>query len=409
MGDFHQNGLISTLHNLGQRPIVEIENELNQFKSVRPMGLVLPSLFSELEGPALSGIIDEIAKVPYLQEIVVGLDNATQDQFGYALEYFSKLPQHHRILWNDGPRLSAIDKKLRNLGLAPTHKGKGRNVWYCYGYVLASGRSEAVALHDCDILTYDRSLLARLIYPIANPNFSYAFCKGYYSRIAGNRISGRVMRLFVTPLIRALKKVCGNSEFLDYMDSFRYPLAGEFSMRAFVINDLRIPSDWGLEIGVLSEMKRNYATNRLCQTDIADIYDHKHQDLSLNDQEKGLSRMSVDIAKAFFRKLATNGEVFSSEIFRTVKATYYRVALDLIDTYQNDAIINGLHYDRHTEEQAVELFARNLMSAGDDFLERPMDKPFIPSWNRVISAIPDILEQLKEAVENDRKEYDGKC
>ena len=49
------------------------------------------------------------------------------------------------------------------------------------------------------------------------------------------------------------------------------------------------------------------------------------------------------------------------------------------------------------------------MSAGDDFLERPMDKPFIPSWNRVISAIPDILEQLKEAVENDRKEYDGKC
>ena len=47
MGDFHQNGLVSTLHNLGQRPIVEIESELNQFKTVRPMGLVLPSLFSE--------------------------------------------------------------------------------------------------------------------------------------------------------------------------------------------------------------------------------------------------------------------------------------------------------------------------------------------------------------------------
>ena len=92
-----------------------------------------------------------------------------------------------------------------------------------------------------------------------------------------------------------------------------------------------------------------------------------------------------------------------------MKATYYRVALDLIDTYQNDAIINGLHYDRHTEEQAVELFARNLMSAGDDFLERPMDKPFIPSWNRVVSAIPDILEQLKDAVENDLTEYDCKC
>ena len=104
MGDFHQNGSVSTLHNLGQRPVVEIENELNQFKDSRPMGLVLPSLFSELEGPALSGIVDEISKVPYLEEIVIGLDNATQDQFKHAINYFSKLPHYHRILWNDGPR-----------------------------------------------------------------------------------------------------------------------------------------------------------------------------------------------------------------------------------------------------------------------------------------------------------------
>ncbi len=405
MGDFHQNGMITTLHNLGQRPLQSIEQELNSFKADRPMGLVLPSLFSELEGPALSGIVDELAQVPYLDEIVIGLDRAHEEQYKYALNYFKRLPQHHRVLWNDGPRMLAIDKQLKDIGLAPTHLGKGRNVWYCYGYILASGRSTAVALHDCDILTYDRSLLARLIYPVANPNFSYVFCKGYYSRVAANKIGGRVTRLFVTPLIRTLKKVSDQSEFLDYLDSFRYPLAGEFSIRADVINDLRIPSDWGLEIGVLSEMKRNYATNRLCQADIADIYDHKHQDLSEHDAAKGLSKMTVDIAKALFRKLATNGDVFSTEKFRTIKATYYRIALDFIDTYHNDALINGLKYDRHQEEQAVELFARNIMSAGEHFLENPMDKPFIPSWNRVISAIPDILEQLKSAVEEDNAEF----
>jgi len=405
MGDFHQNGIVTTLHNLGQRPLAHMEEELEKFKGARPMGLVLPSLFSELEGPALSGIIDEITKVPYLDEIVIGLDRADQQQFEYALDYFSRLPQHHRILWNDGPRLKAIDAQLKEFELAPAEMGKGRNVWFCYGYILASGRAEAVALHDCDILTYDRSLLARLIYPVANPNFNYEFCKGYYSRIAGAKIGGRAMRLFVTPMIRTLKKVCGNSEFLDYLDSYRYPLAGEFSMRADVINDLRIPSDWGLEIGVLSEMKRNYATNRLCQVDIADVYDHKHQDLSLEDREKGLSKMTIDIAKALFRKLATQGEVFSTEKFRTIKAAYYRIALDFIDTYQNDAKINGLDYDRHMEEEAVEMFAKNLMVAGDDFLDRPMEKPFIPSWNRVISAIPDILEQLKNAVEEDFQEY----
>ncbi len=405
MGDFHQNGIITTLHNLGQRPLQDMEAQLVRFKNNRPMGLVLPSLFSELEGPALSNIVDELTRVPYLDEIVIGLDRADESQYRFALEYFAKLPQHHRMLWNDGPRLMAIDAQLKELELAPTHMGKGRNVWYCYGYILASGRAEAVALHDCDILTYDRSLLARLIYPVANPNFNYEFCKGYYARVAGQKIGGRVMRLFVTPLIRTLKKVCGPSEFLEYMDSFRYPLAGEFSMRVDVINDLHIPSDWGLEIGVLSEMKRNYATNRLCQVDIADIYDHKHQELSLEDQSKGLSKMSVDIGKAFFRKLATNGAVFSPEVFRTIKATYYRIALDFIDTYQNDAMINGLEYDRHGEEESVELFASNLMLAGEHFLDRPMDKPFIPSWNRVISAIPDILEQLKDAVELDNQEY----
>ena len=310
MGDFSQNGIISNLHDFGTKSTADIEKELLKFSKERKMELILPSLYSELKGDALSNIVKQIGETKYLNHIIIGLDKATKSEAIKAWKFFKRLNTPFTILWNDGPKLKKLHEELKEKGLAPSETGKGRNVWYCYGYILASGRSEAIALHDCDILTYDRSLLARLIYPVANPNFSYAFCKGYYSRIAGNKISGRVMRLFVTPLIRSLKKVCGNSEFLDYTprplllkeimvanltnpNSFRYPLAGEFSMRAFVINDLRIPSDWGLEIGVLSEMKRNYATNRLSQTDIADIYDHKHQDLSLNDQEKGLSRKKI--------------------------------------------------------------------------------------------------------------------
>jgi glucosyl-3-phosphoglycerate synthase len=405
MGDFYQNGIITTLHNLSRRPVEELEKELMSFRKERPMSLVLPSLYSELEGPALKNIVDELARVPYLEQIVIGLDRADEAQYRHALEYFSELPQHVRVLWNDGPRLRALDLKLREQGLAPTEMGKGRNVWYCFGYTLACGRSKAVALHDCDILTYSRDLLARLIYPVANPRFSYMFCKGYYARVADGNMNGRVSRLLVTPLIRALKKVAGPNDYLDYLDSFRYPLAGEFSFRTDVINDLRIPSDWGLEVGVLSEMKRNYATNRLCQVDIADTYDHKHQDLSPEDASRGLSKMSIDISKALFRKLATNGEIFSNEKFRTIKATYYRIALDFIETYQSDAVINGLSFDRHKEEKAVELFAQNVMLAGAYFLDNPMDTPFIPSWNRVASAIPDIKDQLMEAVELDNEEY----
>lgn len=401
MGDFYQNGIITTLHNLTERPLADLEQELSEFSKVRPMSLVLPSLFSELETPALANIVDELVKVPYLEEIVIGLDRADAEQFAYARDYFSRLPQHHRILWNDGPRLQALHKELADKGIAPTELGKGRNVWYCFGYVLSSGRAESVALHDCDIVTYTRELLARLIYPVANPKFSYEFCKGYYARWANGRLNGRVSRLLVTPLVRALEKVLGHVEYLEYIDSFRYPLAGEFSMRADVLQDLRIPSDWGLEIGVLSEVHRNYATNHLCQVDIASVYDHKHQSLSSDNMDGGLAKMSTDIAKAIFRKLATKGYVLSPETFRTVKATYYRVALDFVETYYNDAQINGLILDRHEEEQAVELFSQCIMNAGDQFLQNPKEAPFIPNWNRITSAVPDFLERFHEAVEAD--------
>ena len=408
MADFYQNGIVTTLHNLTNRGVEELESELVEFSKTRPMGLILPSLYSELEGEALPKIVEHLSEVPYLSQVIIGLDRATEDEFCKAIEFFKYLGQPHQILWNDGPRLKQLDAELKALGVAPTEMGKGRNVWYCMGYALATKEAESIALHDCDILTYDRSLLARLIYPVAHPQFNYEFCKGYYARYSDGKLNGRVARLLVTPLLKALKRVIGHNDYLDYMDSYRYSLSGEFSFRQDVLNDIRIPSDWGLEIGVLSEMQRNYASNRLCQVDIANVYDHKHQDLSLHNSEGGLSKMSIDITKAFFRKLATQGYTLNTETMRTIKATYYRIALDYIETYKNDAIINGLKVDIHTEEKSVEMFAKNIMAAGQSFLEKPMETPFIPSWNRVISAMPDVLSRLEEAVEEDYLEFSAK-
>ncbi|MGC6465181.1 MAG: glycosyl transferase [Akkermansiaceae bacterium] len=405
MADFHQGGSVATLHNLTQRPIEELEAELLNFSKVRPMGLLLPSLFSELETEAMPRILSEVKKVPYLDQIVIGLDRADEGQYREALRFFDELPQHHRVLWNDGPRLRALHAELEEHGVAPEEEGKGRNVWYCLGYMLATERAEAIALHDCDIVTYDRSLLARLIYPMANPRFSYQFAKGYYPRIANGSLNGRVTRLLITPLLRSLEQVVGPSEYLSYLDGFRYPLAGEFSFRKNVIPDIRMPSDWGLEMGTLSEMFRNYSNNKLCQVDIAEVYDHKHQDISLDDRAKGLSKMSIDICKLVFRKMSVMGTVFSKEVFRTIKAAYFRNALDFVERYKNDAIMNGLDLDVHKEEEAVELFAENIISAGKKFLNAPMEKPFIPSWSRVQSAMPEVFNRLVEAVEEDQKEF----
>jgi glucosyl-3-phosphoglycerate synthase len=405
MGDFYQNGIVTTLHNLSQRSTDSVESELLEFSEDRRLGLILPCLYSELETTAMPRIIEQLCRVSYLNQLIIGLDCATQEEYTKALGVFSQLPQNTKVLWNDGPRLKALDQKLRSAKLSPDQMGKGRNVWFCMGYALGSNQADAVAIHDCDITTYDRSLLARLLYPVAHPQFNYEFCKGYYARVANGKINGRVSRLLVTPLLQTLKRIFGSLEYLDYLDSFRYPLAGEMSFRRDVMKDLRIPSDWGLEIGILSEMTRNHSNNRICQVDIADTYDHKHQDLSLHDESAGLSRMSIDISKAIFRKLATNGIVFSQETFRTIKATYYRVALDFVDIYKTDAEINGLKLDLHSEEKAVELFALNLMKAGNHFLENPTERPFIPSWNRVNSALPGLVGELLVSVDADMNEF----
>lgn len=403
MADFAQGGVIGTLHNLRHRSLESIEEELAEASRERPMTLVLPCLYSELEGPAMGPIVQQLSQVRYLREIVIGLDRADREQFEYARKFFEKLNQPHVILWNDGPRLRDIDAKIDQKGLAPTEAGKGRNVWYCMGYFLASGKSKAMALHDCDIVTYHREMLARLFFPVVHPKLNYVFCKGYYYRAAGGRLNGRVYRLLVTPLILAMKMTLGTNSYLDYMGSFRYSLAGEFAMRSEVVGSLRIPSDWGLEIGTLSEMHRNYAPHRVCQVDIADAYDHKHQPLSAEDAGAGLHRMSLDICKALIRKLAVNGTVFSRELFRTLKACYYRTALDMLDHYYADAVMAGLRLDRHEESQTIELFAQSLMQAGEQFFANPNASPFIASWSRAISAFPDILLDMQDAVAADNR------
>jgi len=405
MGDFSQNGIISSLHDFGTKSTKDIEKDLLKFSKERKMELILPSLYSELEGDALPKIVNEISKINYISHIIIGLDKANRKQADKAHRFFKKLKTPFSILWNDGPRLKKLHNELRKKNLAPNEHGKGRNVWYCLGMCIARDNARSVALHDCDIKTYDRRLLAKLFYPVVNPLFNFEFCKGYYPRIANGKMNGRVARLLVFPLITALEKTIGKSDYLEFMKSFKYPLAGEFSFRRNVLPELRISSDWGIEVGVLSEMQRNFSPNNICQVDLADTYDHKHQDLSANNDKKGLSRMSTDIIKTLIRKLATQGNSFSLETFRSLKATYYRSALDLIDTYRSDAEMNGLKFDSHNEEKAVELFALNIMKAGESFFKNPMDTPFIPTWSRVKSAIPDFLERLKYAVDEDNKKH----
>ncbi len=401
MSDFYQTGIVSTFHRLGNIDIERIEAELTWYAAERPVALVLPSLYSELEGDALKGIIKILKDVRYIDEVVVTLGPCTREQFEHAREYFSELPQRTRLIWNDGERIKAIYRAIEEAELPVGEEGKGRSAWMAYGYILSEQKFHAIVLHDCDIVTYNREMLARLAYPVTNPNLDYHFCKGYYSRVT-DRLHGRVTRLLVTPLIRALQKILGcENQLLMFFDSFRYPLAGEFSMVTDLARVLRIPGDWGLEVGVLAEVYRNTSLRRVCQVDIAENYEHKHQELSPSDASKGLNKMCVDICKSMFRTLASEGIVFSDGFFNTLISTYMRTAQDMLKRYEDDAAINGLHFDRHEESLAVETFTKGIKQAADIIMKDPLGVPLISSWDRVSSAIPDIFTRIREAVEKD--------
>jgi glucosyl-3-phosphoglycerate synthase len=207
----------------------------------------------------------------------------------------------------------------------------------------------------------------------------------------------------MTPLLRSLQHLVGFHPFQSFLDSFRYPLAGEFAM----VNDLawtnRIPGDWGLEIGVLAEVYRNCALRRVCQVDIADAYEHKHQSLSADNPDAGLLKMCVDITKALFRNLASEGVVLSESALKTLRASYLQAAQEAISRYENDAAINGLSFDRHEERMAVEVFLAGMKLATERFLEDPLGVPMISNWSRVTHAVPDIFGRLIEAVESDHE------
>lgn len=400
MADFYQTGVVSTFHRFGSPDLGRMENELTEFNHHRPIALVLPSTYAELEAPAIKQIVNEIKELPYIHEIVVTMGRTNQEQFKKAKEFFSSLPQRTRVIWNTGPGIGELYKLLEENGLFVGEDGKGRSCWTAYGYILSREESKVIALHDCDIVNYSRELLGRLCFPVASPHIDYAFCKGYYARVT-DRMHGRVTRLFVTPIIRSLEKLLGPLPLLAYLDSFRYPLAGEFSMIADLARINRIPGDWGIEVETLAEVYRNCSLKRVCQVELCETYDHKHQPLSAEDPRTGLMKMSIDIAKAIFRNLAIEGAALSESLLNTLVVTYLRTAQDTIKRYNDDAAINGLLFDRHQENKLVEAFTKAIQIAGKEFREDPLYSPLIPNWNRVTSAIPDFLEKLQEVVEEE--------
>lgn len=404
MPDFAQSGPVTTIHDLGTIDPTQLEDVLSRATQQYRIGLVLPITASDMRAAPFAKIVDALKGVPFIDTIVVVLNRAPEaDDYRECHSLVSRLGDQARILWTDGPRGTVLLDELLEAGFNVATPGKGRAVWMAFGYLLADPKLKAFALHDCDIENYDRTILSRLCLPMAHPSLDFDYCKAYYARCT-NRMHGRVARLLVAPVLRAMISTLGNDDYLIYMCGFRYPLSGEFAVSSTLARSNRIPSDWGLEVGTLAEVFRNTSLKRICEVDLGRLYEHKHQDLSLDNPDRGLMKMATDILTNIFRTLASRGVVMHAGHFITLRSAYLRQAQDAIRQYNADALVNGLQFDRHAEEEAIEGFANQIAVAGEIFQNDPSGGDAIPNWTRVLTALPDFPARLRQVAEEDLEE-----
>jgi glucosyl-3-phosphoglycerate synthase len=101
--------------------------------------------------------------------------------------------------------------------------------------------------------------------------------------------------------------------------------------------------------------------------------------------------------------MASEGIRLDQGLLETLLFAYTRQAEYTLRAYGADAMMNGLEFPRHEEETAVMMFARSIREAAKRHVEDPMFWPMIPTWNRIESALPKFLDELKEAVHKDNE------
>ena len=388
--DFQQ-GLITTIHEYGlaKDPVTQLNKDLLK----RPTAILIPCLFDEFSRPALKLIKNTLKELKNLNQLVIALAANNNEEVRQARDFFKEMPFPVHVQWTNSPSVIELlkDQEKNGLDLLGV-PGKGWAVWQGVG--VATKNSEVVALFDADIRTFNSFYPARMLCPLLEKSNGISYVKAYYSRLSleTNALQGRATRLFVGPLLSSLEQLIGNSPFLQYLQSFRYPLAGEFAFTSDLAMNLRIPCDWGLEVGLLSEVYKNVRISRIAQVDLG-IFDHKHKDIGSKANE-GLQKMCTEILSSVLRGLMEHqAETLTSSQLANLEVLYRRAGEDRVKQFSLDSAVNQLPYSRHKEEIAVHTFGKLLRPAINNFLESPV-KQQLPCWSRVLDCENKLQDDL---------------
>lgn len=389
--DFDQ-GRFAKIHDFCM-DFVTMSNRLSSLSKKYPSGLIIPLIDSDLKSPVLTNMINEINHCVYLKKVFIALSAKDQRSYRETTRICRGFKIPCDIIWCNKPEVATVLEELKKKGLDVTElSGKGKDVWIAMG--VASLDLHAFALHDADIVHYSRMIPTKMLFPVIEPNLDFFFAKGFYARVnlETKQIYGRIYRLFINPLLEAFQeKHPKRSRFLEYLQTFSYLLSGEIAIYSDLAMHLRIPSDWGFEIGLLAELFRNASYRRICEVDLG-FYDHKHKDVLSN----GLLMTAEDSFVTLLRTLAeTEGIEVTEAFLQSLQVMYKRTAQDRIQQYYADAVCSNLEFDRHQEETWVESLASIITSSGNKYFTNPA-KSQLPSWLRTMAAMQDIREKLRD-------------
>ena len=454
MSEYSQKSTrITNFYQLSEK--TDILNDLIRHSRWKKPVLVIPALASEFSNPenrpVFENILRELKGATYLNNIIIGLDGATQKDVHLLKEIISEIELENILIqWNDGPHFRSLYELLESSGIDLSERGKGRNVFMSFGVAIVLSAT-SVGFLDADIKTFRRAQLDRLFFPVEV--FNYQFAKAYYARSDGRQFFGRVKRLLVDPLLIALKRKFTDTgeekmlRIIDFLLLFNYQLSGEFVIDIELLQRIKYTLNWGVEILTLIEAYRK--ANQIAQVEFAKGYfDHKHQKISVSDADKGLHRMSTDIIATLLNALVIEeGLEISNHFFRDLALTYQSVAEELIKKYAENARLNELIYDRDREEKFVnEVITDAIINVGElldvpqnisgMFLrytamnpefekfsslglqkaimdaERRIKKEHrssrdLPSWERIEEKIPGIRDKIIDVIEEVKRDGKG--
>ncbi|WP_227131880.1 glycosyl transferase family 2 [Halorubellus salinus] len=357
---------VTTLHDYGDAdPVAPTERA----------AVVVPMTEREYAGLAPEHTLSALESVDP-GKVVVPL-SASPEHVGDFADWLGSFDVDADLLWCNSEEVDAVLADHELGGAA----GKGRDVWLALGH--AADVADFVVCHDADAKTYTDRHVPKLLAPLAG---EYAFSKGYYARVENDQLYGRLFRLFVRPLIRALDDATDHA-FVDYLDAFRYALAGEFAMTADLAREIRAQRQFGLEVGTLADAYAHAGFERSAQVDLG-RHEHDHRAVS---GPTGLSDMSEQVGRALFNALADHDVPVAYDALRDA---YRDTASALVDQYAADAAFNDFAYDAHDERDQIEAYAPAVQAPDRD------DR--LPAWHEVSLHAETVLDASHRAIERVR-------